>query len=357
MIKRDLKEYFRLNDTPDISPSSLWGAHKTVVRGNLILLASRLKHEKQMDIVNLEKNFQSLSKTHKNNPSPTSLTLLDAAKIALNTALTCSVKKHLRWVRGRFYLQSDKFGPQLAAKLSPKHRVHTLPKIKSLNGSLTQNPKQILETFHSFYSNLYSEPQTDTTHLINPLLDNIPLPKISDQHRSIMEDPISEEEVREVIKELKRGSAPGPDGFSTQYYKIFSETLIPYLVQLFNSLNKDCPLDSTANLAYIMVIPKPGKDQCLVSNYRPISLINNDLKIMTKIISNRLGSFIGSYVHKDLVGFIPGRQGLDQIRRAIDIISLLKSGWDGNPAQEGFLLSIDLQKAFDTVTWPYLFNI
>lgn len=63
------------------------------------------------------------------------------------------------------------------------------------------------------------------------------------------------------------------------------------------------------------------------------------------------------YVHQDQAGFIPGRQGPDQIRRAIDIISLLNSQWDSGPHQEGFLLSIDLQKAFDTVTWPYLFNV
>lgn len=77
---------------------------------------------------------------------------------------------------------------------------------------------------------------------------------------------------------------------------------------------------------------------------------------MTKILSNRLGSSIGSYVHKDQVGFMSGRQGPEQIRRAVDIISLLRSGWDGDPpSQEGYLLSIDLQKAFDTVTWPYPF--
>lgn len=92
MIERDLKEYFWLNDTPDISPISLWGAHKLVIRGNLIQLASCLKREKQLDIANLEKNFQSLSKAHENNPSPTSLGLLDAAKIALNSALTSSVE-------------------------------------------------------------------------------------------------------------------------------------------------------------------------------------------------------------------------------------------------------------------------
>lgn len=96
MIERDLKEYFRLNDTPDISPSSLWGAHKTVIRGNLIQLVSRLKREKQLDIANLEKNFQSLNKAHKKNPSPTCLGLLDAAKSALNSALTSSAEKHLK---------------------------------------------------------------------------------------------------------------------------------------------------------------------------------------------------------------------------------------------------------------------
>lgn len=128
------------------------------------------------------------------------------------------------------------------------------------------------------------------------------------------------------------------------------------MVRLFNSLSKGSSLDPAANLAFISVIPKPGKDSSEVCNYRPISLINNDLKILTKVLSNRLASFIGSYVHKDQVGFIPGRQGPDQVRRAVDVVSLLNSGWDGGPPQEGFLLSIDLQKAFDTLTWPYLFS-
>lgn len=62
-------------------------------------------------------------------------------------------------------------------------------------------------------------------------------------------------------------------------------------------------------------------------------------------------------MHKDQVGFIPGRQGPDQIRRAIDIISILRSSWDGVEPQEGLLLSIDLQKASDSVSWSYMFQI
>lgn len=132
---------------------------------------------------------------------------------------------------------------------------------------------------------------------------------------------------------------------------------IPYLVRFFNSLQLGSPLDKSLNLAYISVIPKPGKDPTVTGNYHTISLINNDFKLLTKILSNRLSSFIAQYVHKDQAGFIPGRQGPDQVRRAIDVVSLLGSHWDGGPPQEGFLLSIDLQKAFDMVTWPYIFKV
>lgn len=109
-------------------------------------------------------------------------------------------------------------------------------------------------------------------------------------------------------------------------------------------------------MAFISVIPKPDKDPSLVENYRPISLINNDLKILTKILANRINSFINQYIHKDQVGFIPGRQGPDQVRRAVDIVSV-QSGWDGGSRQEGFLLSLDLQKAFDSLSWSYLFTV
>lgn len=57
------------------------------------------------------------------------------------------------------------------------------------------------------------------------------------------------------------------------------------------------------------------------------------------------------------MGFILGRQGTDQIPRAKYLISLLQSHWDGGPQQEGFLLLLDIQKAFDSVSWPYLLDV
>lgn len=74
-------------------------------------------------------------------------------------------------------------------------------------------------------------------------------------------------------------------------------------------------MDKTLNSALIAVIPKPGKNPSSVANYLPISLINNDLKLLTKSLAEHISSFINLYVHKDQFGFILGRQGPDQIKR------------------------------------------
>lgn len=356
ILEKEIRVFFHLNDIGDISPSVLWGAHKAVLRGKMIQLASQLKKERKADILQMEREFHSLSKSHKANPSSTTLTKLEASRVALNLALTSNADKHLTWLSGRFYIQANKIAPQLAAKLSPKIKT-SLPKIRSQSGTLTQNPQKILETFQAFYSKLYSAPDPDNSDSIDSFLNSLDIPTLSDSHRSIMESLFRVEEIHEVIKNLKTESAPGPNGFSAHYYKAFSDALSPYLARLFNSLRAGSSLEPSANLAYISVIPKQGKDPSDVCNYRPISLINNDLKIMMKILANRLASFIANYIHKDQVGFIPGRQRPDQIRRAVDLISLMQSSWDGGPSQPGYVLSIDLQKAFDTVTWPYLFTV
>lgn len=144
MLEKDIWEYISINDTVDISPCSLWSAHKAVIRGKIIQLSSRLKCKRQSEVLKLEKEFKEFSSSHKQNPTPTTLTNLESTRLALNLALTSSAEKHRRWISGRHYMQADKFGPQLAAKLTPKNRIFALPKIKSLTGSLTQNPKEML---------------------------------------------------------------------------------------------------------------------------------------------------------------------------------------------------------------------
>lgn len=84
--------------------------------------------------------------------------------------------------------------------------------------------------------------------------------------------------------------------------------------------------------AHICITPKEDKGPVLVNNYRPISLLNIDLKIFSKILANRLSSHMTSLINKDQVGFIQEREAR------------------GN--QKGFFLSLDAEKAFNRVAWP-----
>lgn len=180
----------------------------------------------------------------------------------------------------------------LATRLTPKSRNYSLPRISRLGHPPTANPNKMLATFHDFYFKLYSSTPTDRGLLITDFLRDLPLPTLSKEHKNIMEDTISVEEIRDVIKNLKTGSAPGLDGLSVLYYKSFADTLTPYMATFFNTKTSGSPLDPQLNTAYITVIPKLNKNPEEVENYRPISLIDNDLKILTKILANHLSSFI-----------------------------------------------------------------
>uniref|UniRef100_A0A8C5R857 Reverse transcriptase domain-containing protein n=1 Tax=Leptobrachium leishanense TaxID=445787 RepID=A0A8C5R857_9ANUR len=164
--------------------------------------------------------------------------------------------------------------------------------------------------------------------------------------------PITTEEILPILKELRTSKAPGPDGFSPLYYKKFRTQLAPLLTNMYNGFleGKSPPKELLA--ASIVVIPKEGKDPSTCASYRPISLLNVDMKIYAKVLATRLSRHLPSLVHPDQVGFIPSRGAPDNIRRTVNLLSIAHAS-----KQPSLLLSLDAEKAFDRVDWTYLWEV
>ena len=117
---------------------------------------------------------------------------------------------------------------------------------------------------------------------MDEFLEKYNLPKLNQEEIENLNRPITNTEIETVIKNLPTNKSPWPDGFTGKFYSKFREELTLILLKLFQKTAEEDKLPNSFYEATITLIPKPDKDATKKENYRPISLMNINAKILKK---------------------------------------------------------------------------
>lgn len=176
--------------------------------------------------------------------------------------------------------------------------------------------------------------------------------KKCEDRNTFLTSEITKLEIKSAILNSKSNKAPGPDGFPSECYKEMKDLLIPILKTSFNYVLTTGIIPPSWNEASISVLAKDGRDSMECGSYRPISVLNQDYKIFTHIISKRLENILHQIVSLDQTGFIKQRQTQDNIHGTLHIIDHVVKN-----QSKMLWISLDAEKAFDRVNWTFLYKV
>lgn len=226
-----------------------------------------------------------------------------------------------------------------------------LKKVKSCTSKLL-NVKHTCNESSDFVNTYFSEIGKNLADAINNSGDTRPMafstspPNLS----SFVLYDTDSIEVREVLRNLKKHSAPGPDNIPTEFLKLAETEVVPILTHLVNICFSNGVFPSLLKESLVTPVHKGGSEDD-VSNYRPISVLSVISKILEKLINKRLLSYLNKFniLSNTQFGFRSGKSTEDAVSA---LTSVVAEGLDNK--KKCLAVFLDLKKAFDTVSIPIL---
>ncbi|CAM8958980.1 unnamed protein product [Rhodiola kirilowii] len=252
--------------------------------------------------------------------------------------------------RAEWLRNGDRNTAYFHSKASQRRRRNYIERIKDQTGEVCESENQITSIITDYFRGIFQSQVDNFSERWSREFEGIPK-LVTEDMNAMLTAPFSEGEVKRALYQMHPSKAPGLDGFSAMFYQVNWDIVGPEVVkEVLNCLNNNV-LNKELNETLIVLVPKVKKVE-KVEDFRPISLCNVVMKIVTKVLANRLKLVLPEIISQNQSAFIGGRLITDNILIAHEISHCMKAK---TRQKTGFMsLKLDMSKAYDRIEWKFL---
>ena len=342
---KDLMNKEIVENSHYVDKGFLWDYIKMRVRSETMTYTGTIQKLKRDNMKKIMDEIEKLDIEYANNPNDNTYLQLETAKTELENInkekLASSVfRSKCEWAEegernSKYFLNLEKYN-------------YTNKQITSLEvrGKTVDKGPEVLKEIKDYYENLYSLNAIDHIRLREVLAE---VPKLNMDQKSKTKGMITYNECLKALKSLSNGKTPGLDGIPTDFYKFFWIDIGTTVVESINYAFEKGEMSADQRSGIITLSPKKKKIRSLLKNWRPITLLTVDYKILAKALALRLKTILPDYIDESQFGYVKDRYIGENIRCVIDLNTLcVKENIDA------YAIQIDFEKAFDSVNWEFM---
>jgi hypothetical protein len=235
--------------------------------------------------------------------------------------------------------------------LKGRHARNTITHLSDEHGNRVEEVNRIKGLAEDFYKKLLGTSQMGFSDEIAARITHLISPVVSAESAALLEQPVTAEEIKRTMFSMPLNKAPGPDGFTTEFFKSSWSIVGEDVVAAIQSFFESGLLLKELNATILTLVPKK-LNASYMGDFRPIACCNVIYKCITKIISNRMIPILDSLVSWNQSAFIPGRSISENVLLAHELVR----NYHRKGGQPRCTMKIDLMKAYDSINWEFILH-